>query len=481
MENNINDIIASELIVRVNNVKYKQEYGEVGTSSSITTAGNSTIFTTEYSIDRIIYLTVNGVALIEGKHYNVTSDYTISISNEGSPIKTLPGLTTNILVGYNYKNRKSLTDSIVKVPPVLQSFYMDKYSGKDGKLIFDFAIDANDGDNIFWSLLKDGSSDPLFTGTTLVTNNGFVDDGLGGFKELSYYVSVDEYEANQGRSTNFTLLIVYDLSNDGSKLDEQILSTVSYEYVYTLPLTGSLTSSPETITTTDNTDIVVSYSIDTPAGSPSIFEWRVTRSFNGGAETIVKSGNQSSNNLIGNYVENVTASDGDQSNIRYELKVLAVDDAAFTTIANDVTNISVAVASQLAYAGYLDAALMSYLDPTDNVWKKIGDLGTSEDKITYDTRVPREIFTQDVDTSYLSLQKFISAPVNTFGDTVDLVYFVIEVPTAWGPIEFYQDLGKIDGTSFNTIDLQNGYTAYLYKQAPSSVAAPSDYYIKSAI
>lgn len=481
MKNNINDIVTSELIARVNNVKYKQEYGEVGESIKITTSGNSTIFATDYAIDKVIYVTVNGVALIEGKHYDVTSDYTISISNEGSPIKNNPGLTTNILVGYNYKNRKSLTDSIVKVPPVLNSFYIDKYSGKDGKILFDFSIEANDGKNIFWSLLKDGSQDPLYTGTTLVTNNSNVSDGLGGTTELSYYVSVDEYEENEGRSTNFTLLAIYDLSDDGSKLDEQILSTVTYSYEQTAPLSGSLESLPATITTTDSTDIIVTYNINTPEGSPSIFDWKVTRSFNSGAETIVKSGNQASANLSGTYVETVSASEGDNSNIRYSLKVLAINDPAFLTIANDVTNISVATASQLSFAGYLDAAIMSYQNPVDSSWIKIGDLGTDQDRLEYTSRVPREIFTKDVDTSYLSVQKFISAPVNTFGDTVDLVYFVIEVPTAWGPIEFFQDLGKIDGTSFNTINLQNGYTAYLYKQAPSSVVAPSDYYIKSEI
>jgi hypothetical protein len=62
-----------------------------------------------------------------------------------------------------------------------------------------------------------------------------------------------------------------------------------------------------------------------------------------------------------------------------------------------------------------------------------------------------------------------------FEGTVAAVYFVIELPDAWGPVNFYQTLGLVNASAFNKISLGNGYTAYLYNIAPSA-GTPSDYY-----
>jgi hypothetical protein len=69
--------------------------------------------------------------------------------------------------------------------------------------------------------------------------------------------------------------------------------------------------------------------------------------------------------------------------------------------------------------------------------------------------VPREIFTKDVAKSYLTSFEFIS-PVNTFEGTVAAVYFVIELPDAWGPVNFYQTLGLVNASAFNKISLEMG-------------------------
>ena len=82
----IYNIINSELIVRANNIKLRQEYGEVGTSSNISAEGTSTIFTTLFVVKKINYITVNGINLIEGVHYTVDpSSNIIRISNSGAP------------------------------------------------------------------------------------------------------------------------------------------------------------------------------------------------------------------------------------------------------------------------------------------------------------------------------------------------------------------------------------------------------------
>jgi hypothetical protein len=62
----IYNIIDSELILRTNNHRLRQEFGEVGTSESISADGTTTIFTTKAVIREINYVTVNGLVLTEG-------------------------------------------------------------------------------------------------------------------------------------------------------------------------------------------------------------------------------------------------------------------------------------------------------------------------------------------------------------------------------------------------------------------------------
>jgi hypothetical protein len=51
-------------------------------------------------------------------------------------------------------------------------FTLNKYAGKNTELIFNFSITANGGKNIFWSILREGSKTPLFSGNSLQTVNG---------------------------------------------------------------------------------------------------------------------------------------------------------------------------------------------------------------------------------------------------------------------------------------------------------------------
>lgn len=477
----INNIISSELIVRTNNVKLRQEYGTVGTSAKITEEGNSTLFTTDFEIEKVIYVTLNGINLIEGKHYFVDSSNVIKISNDGSPIKNNPGLTSNILVAYHYKNNRAVSANIVKVAPIIETFYINTYSGKNGKILFDFIINPRDGKNIFWSILKDGNEKPLFSGTALQTENGTIVAEDNSIVELAHFISETEYLARQGENIPFTFVVIYDLSEDGSSLDEKIMDSVKYHVDEAADITGNISITPELVNTAGSQDVSGSYSINgLMEGTPSIFDWKITKSVNEGPEQLIRSGNQVSD-LSGTFAEIIAPEAGEEGNIRYYLSVLEQGDADYRILSNDKVIVSVPVSIDEARAGYLDAAIMSYIDPIDNVRKKIGSLGTQQDLIEYNERVPREIFTKTVTKSYLDTEAFISASVNTFDSSVDVVYFVIEIPDAWGPITFYQTLGSIDISAFNKISLGNGYTAYLYKDAPSTVDNPSDYYIKRTV
>lgn len=472
----IYNIINSELIVRTNNVKLRQEFGEVGTSPKITAEGTSTIFTTLFVIKKVNYITVNGINLIEGVHYTVDSSNKIRISNSGAPVRKNPSLTTTILVSYYAGASKT---SSIKVPPTINFFSLSRTSGKNGEIVFDFSISPHDGKNIYWSILKDGNSVPLHSGKTNYTTNGISVDGIVSTR-LNTFITETEYLNRQGENIPFTFLVVYDLSEDGSQLDEKAMATANFLVDNMEDVTGNLTASPALIQIANAaTPVTITYNINKASGSLALFDWAIYKSINGGVESLLRQGNQASPVLSGTYDDSVSAAIGNNFDVRYYLRVKDSGSLDFRTLSNDKVTISVPSAPLVAHAGYLDAAIMSYIDPEDGVRKKIGSLGTAQDLVEYTDRIPAAIFTKDLSIGYITSDAFMAAPVNTFGNTVTSVYFVIELPDNWGPVDFYQTLGLVNQSAFNKISLGNGYTAYLYNAAPSAMDSPSDYYLKA--
>lgn len=472
----INNIISSELIVRTNNVNYKQEFGKVGDASNIINEGVSTIFTTALSIKNIVFVTVNGVTLIPGKHFEQTSSTTISISNSGAAIKAVPGITTEISVGYHFINRRAGVTK-VNVPPKILFFQLDKYEGRNESITFDFEIQENNGKNIFWSILKDGSEEPLFSGNSLSTSGGTSISTTGTELDLTTHISEIEYLARYGETIPFTFVVIYDVSDDLINLNEKLLASADYKLLDPLNVTGDIVISPELIDTADPADTILTYNINNPLSSVVPFSWSITKTVGTEAPTIIVSGTHTSA-LNGEYRETMEYSAGTIQTIRYVLSV--TDDAGATAIlGNDSLRVLIPSDEQSAFAGYLSADIMNYPNPSDpNQYITIGSTGTSQDVVEYNTRVPRAVFTKEITISSLVDQDFIDAPVNTFGGTVKQVYFIIEIPDAWGSIRFNQTLGEIDPTMFNKVYLQNGYTAYIYKYAPSSAYRPADYFLK---
>ena len=474
---NIHKVITSELVVRTNNVRYRQEYGEVGSALNIREDGNNTIFTTVFGIDKVVFVTVNGVTLIEGLHYEITSEFTILISKNGdAPIKKNPDMTTNILVGYNYTSKLSSLINVPTDPPTVDIFYLSESAGKAAVLSFNFKITPFDGQNIFWSILKDGSETPLYSGTALETINGTVPDGLGGVTDLLHEITQQEYEDRQGEVIPFTFVVVYDLTNDGTSLDEKILVTAHYLLVEDILITGDVDSVPESLLSAGSNEVTVNYDIY-KNGSVELFAWKLLKIVVGEADIQMASGNQD-DTLSDSVIDTVALSNGDNYVITYSLQIKTVSSTVFTQLASDTTVINVPTDEQLGNAGYLDTAVFNY-EVTPGNWIKIGDLGTPQDAVEYNNRVSRVSFTKNIDKAYLFIdQKYVAAPVYTDGGNISEVHFMLEVPDSWGAIQFNQALGATPITDFNAISLGNGYTAYIYKKGSSSVVNPTDFYIK---
>jgi hypothetical protein len=57
---------------------------------------------------------------------------TVRISNSGAPVRKNPSLTTTVLVGYYAGPLKT---NAVRIAPVVNSFTLNKYAGKNTELI----------------------------------------------------------------------------------------------------------------------------------------------------------------------------------------------------------------------------------------------------------------------------------------------------------------------------------------------------------
>jgi hypothetical protein len=84
-------------------------------------------------IREINYVTVNGLVLTEGVHYVLERTGTVRISNSGAPVRKNPSLTTTVLVSYYAGPLKT---NAVRIAPVVNSFTLNKYAGKNTELIF---------------------------------------------------------------------------------------------------------------------------------------------------------------------------------------------------------------------------------------------------------------------------------------------------------------------------------------------------------
>jgi hypothetical protein len=78
---------------------------------------------------------------------------------------------------------------------------------------------------------------------------------------LNHFITEQDLQRRSGYS--FTLVVVYDLTEDGSRLDEKILNTAVYKVSNQQAVTGFLTATPAAISTISAYNTIgVSYTIN---------------------------------------------------------------------------------------------------------------------------------------------------------------------------------------------------------------------------
>ena len=267
----IHDIIASELVVRQNNVNFTQEYGEVGSSTNVyvNPSTNEVVFETKRIIHEDIFVTINGVSLARDVHYTVDRPNIITISTPAGVDPT----TATVLVGYHYNvGAVTVTNNFL---PAVVSFYSTPTEGQDGAVLLDFNIDANGGEQITWYILKDGGAAPIFEGTGLVTANGQVVDLNGNLITLEYIVTPAEWAAGEGGQITFTLGVSYVMSNGTGS--GTLFENTAYGLAPAVPLAfvGSVVVSPEIVSTVGAHAVTITYAVENIPGVS--FNWGLYR------------------------------------------------------------------------------------------------------------------------------------------------------------------------------------------------------------
>jgi hypothetical protein len=87
----------------------------------------------------------------------------------------------------------------------------------------------------------------LFSGNSLQTVNGVSTVGNVSTM-LNHFITEQDFLTKEGQYS-FTLVVVYDLTEDGSRLDEKILNTAVYKVSNQQAVTGFLTATPAAIST----------------------------------------------------------------------------------------------------------------------------------------------------------------------------------------------------------------------------------------
>jgi regulator of protease activity HflC (stomatin/prohibitin superfamily) len=62
---------------------------------------------------------------------------------------------------------------------------------------------------------------------------------------LNHFITEQDFLTKEGQDIPFTLVVVYDLTEDGSRLDEKILNTAVYKVSNQQAVTGFLTATQQ--------------------------------------------------------------------------------------------------------------------------------------------------------------------------------------------------------------------------------------------
>jgi len=234
----IRDIIDRELIMRSNNVNYRQEAAVKGVDvdkifDETDSQGNEyTVFKTDNEVDSIIFVTVNGLIQKIGEHYFLEDSGTIKFRGVLLDNRT-------VSIGYMFKATKFTPNN---GNPYIAKFKTVNTSGGAGVIEFDYLIEARNGEYISWDIIKDGDSKVIAQGTDLYPSGSLP----------TWELTPEEFAEDQDRKITFTLIVTYDIKNDPDAMHERTMADTTYTLDPLAPLDLTFNITPDTLITTSS-------------------------------------------------------------------------------------------------------------------------------------------------------------------------------------------------------------------------------------
>lgn len=458
---NINNIIKSELVAKTNNARIRHEYGDLDDPNVTLDDSGRIVFTTQYEIEKIIFVTERGIVQIEGIHYEVVDNHTIRFAAGSTNKNVVPF----VLVAYEF-NKSSFIN--LEVIPVIEFFDITPFSGADNILYFSFSIRGNSGKDIVWSILKDGGSTPIVSGDTLTSN-----------KDVTTNISYTEAIDRQGETIPFTLIVTY--NTESTNKNEKLLATASYKLNALVPMTGTVRTSPSSTNIAGEHPYKVYYTIYNP-GNTSIYKWSLDKILPNG-QTINMVPGSGDNGINGDQSdvptgflqESYTSAAGEKTTITYRLSIMENNSGSWQTMPDAYFKVNVPAPTSTGASGYIGVDIMQplgdaitdpLLSPQDQYSRYITRIAGNEALLSQQITSINSVTPVDVDP-------IPSATLNT----AEPVYLVISLDSILAPngITILSSLGSNINALYSELLGPNGEKVYIYThtnpiEMPTNVA-----------
>ena len=408
---NINDIVKSELIARTNNARIRQEYAD---TKDLPIISGKTVFTTVYEIDTIVYVTINGVTQILGVDYLKKGKFEIEFNTGAFADGTM------IQVGYMYNKDLSSISGI----PEITLFEISETSGGAKTLNFNFNILANDGSDIFWSIIRDGDENK-------VVASGQALNSL--LITVSDEITVEDYVTMPGERVPYTMVLTYNMPSGSAMLNQKVLKSTEYVIDTLEDITGTVKLSKSIVSAAGPYAFTSEYNLLIPSNSLPNYQWKFEQRDIDGTIITLASGTQASVVASASFAISGTASQPQSDNVVFTL-YLKPDGGVWEVLGTSTFTIAVAAAALVGYGGWLPSEYFypTYPDLTDhmNTWAEYAAVSPStaildptstikESDINGVTGLKFNIVTTSTDNVYLYLLELpVAATGNADGDVV---------------------------------------------------------------
>lgn len=447
-KSNINDIVKSELVARTNNARLRQEYGEYSVHSNVGTVDGHLEFKTTYKIISVLYVTINGVTQTINRDYSVIGDRIIRFETAVGDRYTNP----LVLVGYQYDKLYDLGN----VRPTITQFYITPSSGQNGRIDFVFEIEKSAGLNIYWSILRDGDADPLYSGDALSSAG------------LDLHDDITEHDllSRAGEKVPYTLVVVYDMPiGNALVMDEKLMASASYSIDELTMITGSVDISPSGTSIAESGTYQVTALLMVPQGSVPVFNWKLTSHING--NTVVIANNNQTNIIIPPEVVNYTSSPGQYESDVYTLWVQDMAMGDWRQLGTDRFSINVPSIQVYGRGGFMPASIYN-----------LGGVPIGADAALYLSRREDNMFknTDPISKQNIDNVEPLSIMPNFDDYPLEGIYMIIELPISLsgnidGIFKFYNNKVLMESYTYAKLDIAVDTVAYIF----SAVYSPFNY------